>query len=125
MGGGGGGGSDLTIRVGGRAVGAGDLALGLGRREDLEVGVGELDGRRIWPRRRLRNPDEERGGEEGEEKTHRRGRGRGRGSLPGRIRRPWGRRGRSSHRQTSSSPATATAAAAADEAWRRSKAVVG
>jgi hypothetical protein len=50
--------SDLTVGVGGRAVGAGDLAPGVGRREGLEVGVGELDGLRIWPRRRLQRREE-------------------------------------------------------------------
>lgn len=46
--------SDLTVGVSGRAVGARDLALGFGGWEGLEVGLGELDGLRIWPRRRLR-----------------------------------------------------------------------
>jgi glycine/D-amino acid oxidase-like deaminating enzyme len=45
-------GREGVVGVGGRAVGAGDLALGVGRREGLEVGVSELDGLRIWPRRR-------------------------------------------------------------------------
>ena len=94
--------SDLTVGVGGRAVGAGDLALGVGRREGLEVGVGELDGLRIWPRRRL---PETRGGEAREEMSGARVNW-GIWCLPGRIRRPWGRRGRSSHRRTSSWPAT-------------------
>jgi hypothetical protein len=95
--------SDLTVGVGGRAVGAGDLAPGVGRREGLEVGVGELDGLRIWPRRRL--PGTRGGGEAREEMGERCG-GLAGGDLPGRIRRPWGRRGRSSHRRTSSWPAT-------------------
>jgi hypothetical protein len=48
------GGRDLTVSVVGRAVGAGYLSPGLGRRESLQVGVVEPDGRRILPRHRLR-----------------------------------------------------------------------
>jgi hypothetical protein len=101
---------DLTVGVGGRAVRAGDLAPGVGRREGLQVGVGEPDGRRIWPRRHLRCEDR-RKSEAGAVREGAGARGGEGACLPGRIQRAWGHRGRSTHRRTSSSPTTAGATA--------------